>query len=446
MAQVRRYDSGTYSKAKKQPNGWLRADAVIARTGIQVYARGDGTTRREYRPPEEVFSEETLASFSMVPVTDDHPPGLLDSSNSTAYARGHLGESVGPDEGGTMVAAPMLVTDADLVEKVLAGKQELSCGYTCDLDETPGEIDGEAYDCVQRNVRGNHVAVVETGRAGPEVRIRLDTSDGVAIRGPRAAGPASNEEQTVKIKIDGIDFEVADPAAQALEKERKARADEAAKTDAALKDLATAEKAKSDELASTKARADMAEAKVVRLDAWVPMCFGMRCSAASVCCQACPCKVECASVSGSYVPPDVAGTVTMDSAKETAKASGVAASVAATTAARARVELETKVAEILGSETKLDGSDIDLKRAVVAKLSPGVKLDGQGDAYVAAAYDLSLTGAGRSGLAALRAATGTPPPITKEPEAHLDSTQVREARTKAFEDAYKKPTVGTSKS
>lgn len=251
---------------------------------------------------------------------------------------------------------------------------------------------------------------------------------------------------TVKTRIDGIDFELADPAAQALEKERKARADEAAKTDAALKDLATAEKTKSDELAATKARADMAEAKVARLDAWVPMCFGNRCSPGSVCCQMCAVKDSCASLYGCAEPPDVVGAMTMDSAKEAAKADSVTASAAATAAARSRVELEAKVSEVLGAEAKMDGSDIDLKRAVVAKLSPDMKLDGQSDAYVAAAYDLSLTGAGKTGLAALRSAIGTPPGITKEPEAHLDSTQVRAARSKASEAAYLKPTVGTSKS
>ncbi len=441
---VRRYDAGECSGARKLPNGWLRADATIARTGIQLYARGDGTVRREYRPPEEVFDEATLESFEMVPVTDDHPPGLLDASNATTYAKGHLGEEVEADEDLVKVVAPLLITDGELVAKVLEGKQELSCGYTCDLDDTPGEIDGEAYDCVQRNIRGNHVAVVDVGRAGPDVRIRLDTSDGVAIRGRRDG--TFPEEHTVKLKIDAIDFDVAEPVAQAIEKERKARADEAARTDAALKDLATAEKAKADELAKEKARADMAESSAKRFDAWVPMCFGMRCQPGSVCCQACPVKVECASVYGGPVPGNPVGAVTMDAAKEAVKATAKADADAATAAARARVQLEAKVTEVLGAEAKLDGSDVDLKRAVVAKLNPDVKLDGQGDAYVAAAYDLALASVGKAGLAALRSATGAPRTDAAPPTEHRDAEQVRADRMKASEEAFRKPTIGTHRS
>lgn len=445
---VRRYDAGECSGARKLPNGWLRADATIARTGIQLYARGDGTVRREYRPPEEVFDEATLESFEMVPVTDDHPPGLLDDSNATTYSKGHLGEEVKADEDLVKVVAPLFIMDGELVAKVLDGKQELSCGYTCDLDDTPGEVDGEAYDCVQRRIRGNHVAVVDVGRAGPDVRIRLDTSDGVAIRGPHQAGHSPEELNVpVKIKIDAIDFDVAEPVAQAIEKERKARADEAARTDAALKDLATAEKAKADELAKEKARADMAESNAKRLDAWVPMCFGMRCQPGSVCCQACPVKTECASVYGGPVPGNPASAMTMDGCKEAVKTTAKADAEAATAAARARVQLEAKVSEVLGAEAKLDGTDVDLKRAVVAKLAPDVKLDGQGDAYVAAAYDLALAGAGKAGLAALRSASGAPRKDEKDPPTeHRDAEQVRADRMKASEEAFRKPTIGTHRS
>jgi hypothetical protein len=57
-----------------------------------------------------------------------------------------------------------------------AGKRELSCGYRCTYDWTPGVWNGEAYDCVQRNIRGNHLALVKNGRMGPEVAV-LDHSD-----------------------------------------------------------------------------------------------------------------------------------------------------------------------------------------------------------------------------------------------------------------------------
>lgn len=50
-------------------------------------------------------------------------------------------------------------------------QREISCGYLYDADMTPGVFNGEKYDGVMRNIRGNHVAIVEEGRAGPDVLV-----------------------------------------------------------------------------------------------------------------------------------------------------------------------------------------------------------------------------------------------------------------------------------
>ena len=47
--------------------------------------------------------------------------------------------------------------------------KDLSAAYFFDADMTPGEYEGERYDGVMRNLRANHVALVEEGRAGPDV-------------------------------------------------------------------------------------------------------------------------------------------------------------------------------------------------------------------------------------------------------------------------------------
>jgi 8-oxo-dGTP pyrophosphatase MutT (NUDIX family) len=57
----------------------------------------------------------------------------------------------------------------DLVES--EEQREISCGYLYDPDMTPGVFHGEKYDGVMRNIRGNHVAIVEEGRAGPDVLV-----------------------------------------------------------------------------------------------------------------------------------------------------------------------------------------------------------------------------------------------------------------------------------
>lgn len=174
MAQ--RLDRGiALQKPTKLSNGWMRIDGRITRTGVFTYRLPDGKLRRELRLPEEVFKADTMQSFALVPVTDEHPPAFLDATNTKEYARGSVAGTLRQD--GQFVAGEMLVTDADLIAKLEGGKaREISCGYTCDLEESPGELNGERYDAIQRNIRGNHVAIVERGRAGPEARVRMDAA------------------------------------------------------------------------------------------------------------------------------------------------------------------------------------------------------------------------------------------------------------------------------
>lgn len=49
---------------------------------------------------------------------------------------------------------------------------ELSCSYHYKADMTPGRTpEGVAYDGVMRDIKGNHVALVREGRAGPDVAV-----------------------------------------------------------------------------------------------------------------------------------------------------------------------------------------------------------------------------------------------------------------------------------
>lgn len=214
-------------------DGRLRADGRLTRTGVFVYRDASGHERREYRPPEEVFHEDSLASFSMAPVTDDHPPESVDASNARKYAVGSVGESLRRD--GDHVAAALVVYDAATIAKMERGKVQLSCGYIADVADEPGVSPaGERYDAVQRNIRGNHVAIVDIGRAGPGACVRMDAAVMVAPEdGALPRGDAMNLEQAL--------------AALAATNEKlgaeKARADAA---EAALAD--------------TKTRADKAEA------------------------------------------------------------------------------------------------------------------------------------------------------------------------------------------
>lgn len=253
---VRRYDRSALGKPKALDNGWLRADAYIARTGLLEYHRADGSKFIEYRPADE-HTPEALATFDAVPLTNDHPPsGLLDAENTKLY---QVGTVLSPTVDGERVRAGILITDAATIKAIKGGKAELSCGYMCDLDETPGTTpDGQHYDAVQRNVRGNHVAVVGAGRAGPEIRLRIDSLDAEVIH-----CDLSKETEMHNLVIDGVTYELPSKASfDAINKALTAAAVEKAE----LQKAVDSEKARSDvasgEVAKLKAELAEAPAKV----------------------------------------------------------------------------------------------------------------------------------------------------------------------------------------
>ncbi|MBD2365247.1 DUF2213 domain-containing protein [Anabaena minutissima FACHB-250] len=168
-----RVDIGGINKYEITPEGYLRAWATIARIGVQTYYNTDGTPRRELRSPEEVADPESLASFGLKPHTIDHPPEFLNSQNTRVYQTGSTDSSVYYRQG--FVNVVINVTDAEAIEEIASGRRvQLSAGYTCELDSTPGIWRGQKYDAVQRNIRGNHVSSVELGRAGPDVKMHVD--------------------------------------------------------------------------------------------------------------------------------------------------------------------------------------------------------------------------------------------------------------------------------
>lgn len=175
-----RHDLAPLKSPRKLPNGSLLADAFLTRTGIFEYSQPDGTKRRELRMPEEVFAADALASLAMLPVTVDHPAEEITPANAKQYAVGAVGENV--QRAGDYVQASLVVYDAAAIAAVEAGKHQVSVGYYAELDETPGAWRGERYDAVQRNIRGNHLAIVDQGRAGPAAAIRIDTKEIVNMK------------------------------------------------------------------------------------------------------------------------------------------------------------------------------------------------------------------------------------------------------------------------
>ncbi len=252
MSLEQRYDLGhvdgaSLASPQRMPNGWIRVDGFLTRTGIFTYRNPDGSERRELRLPEEVFKADALASFGLVPFTDDHPAGLLDATNTSQYIKGAVGEGVRQE--GDYVRAPILVMDQATITKMQAGKVQLSCGYVCELDFTPGTYQGQRYDAIQRGIVGNHVALVDTGRAG-DARVRMDASvmvaDTPAEPNQSVVVRCNSMSETKKITLDSVEFEVSDSAAQAFAKHDAAQT-EALNAERARADALTLELAKSTE-------------------------------------------------------------------------------------------------------------------------------------------------------------------------------------------------------
>lgn len=143
----------------------------IARVGTYKYLReelgleGSGIVD-VYREPKEVFDEVAIASFEGKAFTDTHPAVDVTADNWSIYAKGEL-KNVrrGKGDKSSFLLADILVRDPIVINEIQSGaKREISAGYDCEYVERDGKI-------YQTNIRGNHAALVQAGRAGSQVKI-----------------------------------------------------------------------------------------------------------------------------------------------------------------------------------------------------------------------------------------------------------------------------------
>lgn len=217
--EVEMYDTIELDDAAKVrfiDGGYLSAFPRIARTGIQTY-KGDECGKPDmefvsvYRPEDEVFAKDATHSYTHLPVTNNHPGVMVDAKNWGKYAKGDTGDEVLRD--GNAVRVPMMLRDHDTIKDFKDGKNQLSVGYTCDLDWTPGMTEaGEKYDAIQRNIRANHLAVVAAARGGSTLKIGDDdtTAD--------SKGDKTMSAILKNVVIDGVQVEMSDTAAQVVQR------------------------------------------------------------------------------------------------------------------------------------------------------------------------------------------------------------------------------------
>ncbi len=254
MDRVTRFDVGKATKAARTDAGFLKVPASIARVGVLSYAQKDGSVRRELCLPEEVFHADSLASLEQMPVTLEHPAtanGLLDASTTKQFAVGAVGERIEKD--GERIKTNLMIHDAKAIKEIEGGRQQVSAGYTTRLEFAPGvHPEFGPYDAIQRDRRYNHVAITRAGRAGPSVRLHLD-SDAAEVSEQR--GFLVME----KLKIAGVEFEAPAQTAQAVAAEFARKDSEAAaqkaRADSAEAALATEKQARKDSEDPAKFRA-----------------------------------------------------------------------------------------------------------------------------------------------------------------------------------------------
>lgn len=198
MTTVNRYDYATI-QATKTDEGFIVDSPIVARIGIQEYLNADGTTRRELRTAEHVFNADSLLSMRGKPITIDHPKsGKVTSKDAHRVTVGTILSEGRQD--GESVRIDVVIHSPD----AMGDRRELSLGYSCVLDETPGiHPTYGRYDAIQGIPTINHLSIVKKGRAGV-ARLNLDSDEDFSTQ---------QEQQTmtyVKIKLDsGLEYDAA---------------------------------------------------------------------------------------------------------------------------------------------------------------------------------------------------------------------------------------------
>lgn len=338
------------AKAKITDDGFIEGEAVVTRPGIFKYITADGKVSRRLRPLEEVTKQSHLDSMKMMPITEKHPQEKwIDSKNARKNTVGQTGENIRVADSRPIV--PIKILDHDAVEKVKNGDlKELSLGYTALLDHTPGTFNGEPYDCIQRDMQCNHLALVPHGRAnsdntGEFAQINLCDAADIAILDSQVEdinisfdnkrNGGNDMPNMVKITLDsGIQYDAAPEVANALEKAQKA-IDEKQKL---VDDANVAYKKLQNDHEALQAKHDTLE-------------------------------------------------------DELKKAKAANDSIDVNALVKARLKIVDEARAILSdeeSEKIEDMSDADIKKAVIKAMRPNVNLDEKSDVYIDASYEACI--------------------------------------------------------
>lgn len=201
-------------------DGYLVADARVARTGIQEYL-GSELGRPEqivrvYRPESAVFAADAMHSYAHRPVTNDHPRENVTSKNWKDLAAGQTGGEVVRD--GEFVRVPLVLMDQSAIEDYNAGKRELSMGYSANIEFVDGVTpDGQTYNAIVSDMQMNHLALVSKARGGESLRIG-DQRTPNAVNSAQATGGHPMAGEMKRVLVDGLTVETTEQGAEAITK------------------------------------------------------------------------------------------------------------------------------------------------------------------------------------------------------------------------------------
>ena len=216
------YDADLNESARnKDINGFIEVEGnpiskvgVFPYSGIQISDELDPEKiYMIYRPEEELSNSETIESFKLVPFTDEHTmlgpssEGMMPAEKKGVH--GVIGEKVYYEDG--YLKGNLKIFSEKLTDSIDNGKTELSIGYRCLYDMQNGVYNGQKYDGIQREIRGNHLALVEEGRSGHDVSV-LDqfkfTVDSKELQMPELSEQGSeyiqDEEGNMALSLESL--------------------------------------------------------------------------------------------------------------------------------------------------------------------------------------------------------------------------------------------------
>lgn len=388
-----RYDSIPLGETYFTPEGYLIDHPILTRVGIFEYKNPDGSIRRELRLPEEVFAPESLASYKGKPVILTHEAGMIDSDNVQQEQIGTI-LSEGMQDGDN-VRAQIIIHDA---RKLDYGLRELSLGYSLDLEETPGEWQGQPYDAMQRNIRVNHLALVEKARAGDSARLNIDGEDTQAEKGgntmsKRKDGLTPEEiaqlvEEYKKRKEQRMQGRQPDnqPAADAEGEENTSENQDEGEETAADPVQEVKENRDRRDAAGDCETMDEANGMIAQQDSDIQKLLEFIAQLQA--------KIDFDEASSEETNTDEEGDPQPEAAPAEEKKEESLNMDSIDAIVSQKIELIR-----LGDKLHMDGIEtmkpMDAKKAIIKKVNPNIRLDGKDKAYIDAMYDITKESIGK---------------------------------------------------